>query len=88
MSTFLKNAVSQFAASIALIGLQLVAGVLLARGLSVPDRGVYTLALSFSGLLMVFSELGWSASSIYRIRRLGRPPAQILTAGLWAMGLS
>ncbi|MBU0549900.1 polysaccharide biosynthesis C-terminal domain-containing protein [Myxococcota bacterium] len=85
---FSRNALSQLITALINLGFQFLAGVILARLLSVPDRGQYALVLGFVALSMVFTELGWSSASIYRVRRLGRPPAEVLASGLAGMLIS
>ncbi len=85
---FIRNAASQLTAQGALTALQFGAGVVLARLLTVSDRGVYGLVISFGALLAMFAHCGWSMAAIYRIRREGRPPGAVLAAAVLAMSIT
>lgn len=88
MSLF-RNAMQVLASSLVAIPLQVVASVVLARWLSVEDRGLYSVAIAFGMTLAGFAELGWGPALIYRMRRAGSPPARVATAALVAtVGLS
>lgn len=79
---FFKNSASQLLASIALIALQLTTAIILARLLTVPDRGLYLLGIGVPTLLLVFAEMGWSTAAVYRIRRLHIPPRRVFATSV------
>jgi len=79
---FVRNTASVFATTAVSIPLALATNVLLARQLSVSDRGVYALAATFSLIAYVLTQLGWGEAAIYRMRRHGVAPRRILGTGL------
>lgn len=79
-----RNTLMIFATAIASVPVQLITGVILARYLSVEDRGLYAVALSFAGILALVVELGWGPAAIYRLRRAGAPRARVATTALAA----
>jgi O-antigen/teichoic acid export membrane protein len=84
-----RNAVQVLASSLMSIPFQVLASVILARWLSVEDRGLYSVAVTFAVTLAGLVELGWGPAVIYRTRRAGSPPARVATAALTAVvGLS
>lgn len=82
--SLLQNAVSVLLVSAVGVPAGIVTSILLARYLSVADRGSYSVAITFLGLVTLFSQLGWSSASIYRLRRVRSEPAQVATAALVA----
>lgn len=81
MSLF-RDATSTLSTSIANIALGLGTSIVITRWLSVDDRGVYSVATNFAGLLALVLNLGWPTASIYRLRRVGSAPAQVASAAL------
>lgn len=82
---FRRNAILQLATSLGMYGLGILNGIVLARMLSVGDRGYYSLAVGLAGLLLVSVEFGWGPAAIYRIRRVGTPPSKMVASGLVAV---
>jgi O-antigen/teichoic acid export membrane protein len=74
-----RNFVSTFATSALSFPIQLATSIVLARFLSVEDRGVYSLAIAFAMLASLLCELGWGPAVIHRVRRVGSPPARVAT---------
>lgn len=85
---FTRNATSQLLAQAAVTGLQFGAGVALARLLTVADRGVYGLVVSFAMLITMFAHCGWSMAVIYRIRREERPPGAVFAAVVTGLAMT
>jgi O-antigen/teichoic acid export membrane protein len=70
-----RNVAAVLLTTAASIPLGMITGVILARRLSVADRGEYALLVTFSALICVFSQLGWPEAAIHRVRRHRVPPA-------------
>ena len=83
MSLF-RNAVSILTVSVVRVPLGLMSSIVLARYLSVSDRGAYSVLMAFIGLVALLSQVGWGQASIYRIRRVGVPPSHVATAAILA----
>jgi O-antigen/teichoic acid export membrane protein len=81
MSLF-RDATSTLSTSIAVAVIGLGTSVVITRWLSVDDRGLYSVATNFAGLLALVLNLGWPTASIYRLRRVGAPPAQVASTAL------
>ncbi|MDJ0789205.1 MAG: oligosaccharide flippase family protein [Myxococcota bacterium] len=79
----IRNAVGVLATSVVGIPLHLLTSIVLARFLSVEDRGVYGVAISIITIGSLVFELGWGPATIYRLKRLGLPPARIAGTSLW-----
>ena len=68
---FARNAVFVLASSAAALPIGMAIGVVLARCLSVPDRGLYALLTNFTIVVFLLTQLGWGDAVIYRTRRHG-----------------
>lgn len=79
-----RNTFSVLATSVAGLPLHFATSVVLARFLTVPDRGLYGVAVTFIGFSTLVSELGWGPATIYRMRRIGVSPRTIATTSLAA----
>jgi O-antigen/teichoic acid export membrane protein len=64
----------------------LVASILAARLLSTDDRGLYAIALTFATMTTMIFQFGWPGASIYRVRSVGTPPAQVAGAAVVFLG--
>jgi O-antigen/teichoic acid export membrane protein len=82
--SFFRNVGTVLASSVAVIPVSLAISIVLARFLSVPDRGLYGLLTNFSLLLFLFAQLGWPDAVIYRVRRAGVAPRRAFATGLLA----
>src|SRR5690606_21320884 len=80
--SFVRNATGVLLTSIAESLLGFATSIVLARWLSVEDRGLYAIALTFATTLVVISRLGLPSSVVYRIRRVGSPTAQVASSTL------
>lgn len=78
----LGNTVSSLFTSAATIPLGLFIGIILARYLSVDERGVCGVVVSMSSLFAVLSQLGWSVVPIHSLRSRNAPPAHVAAASL------
>jgi O-antigen/teichoic acid export membrane protein len=78
-----RNTAWVLATSMAGLPLHFLASVVLARYLSVADRGLWGVCVTFIGLSTLLSEFGWGPATIYRLRRAGVAPRQVATASLW-----
>lgn len=87
MSLF-SNAVRVLVASGLALPLGIASSVLLARFLSVPDRGHFALLTSFATIGSFVLHLGLPSASIYRIRRHAAPPGRVLSSGLAAYAIA
>lgn len=85
----LKNAGSLLATSAILAPIGLVTSIVVTRGLSVEDRGLYALAATILTTAVVLSQLGWPSAVIYRLRRSGSSPETVGgTTLMVALGMS
>jgi O-antigen/teichoic acid export membrane protein len=80
--SFLRNATGVLLTSVGESALGFATSIVLARWFSVEDRGLYAIAITFGTTLVVIARLGLPVSSIYRIRRIGSPPAEVASATL------
>lgn len=80
--SFVRNTVGVMGTTVFNVLLGIVTSVVLARWLSVEDRGLYSVATNFGGIVALVLTFGWPAASIYRLRRIGSPPAQVASAAL------
>jgi O-antigen/teichoic acid export membrane protein len=81
---FIRNVAGVLATSLAAIPISIATSVVLARWLSVPDRGFYALLTAFSAVLFLLTQLGWAEAAIYRTRRHGVPAARVYSTGIAA----
>lgn len=81
---FFRNAFFQLATAVAGVPLALVTSIVLARYLSVADRGTLALLTAFAGMVAIVSLLGWPSASIYRLRSARSAPRKVAGTGLWA----
>lgn len=84
--SFLRNAAGVFATRLLILPLGLATSIVLARGLPVDERGIYSVAMTFAALLMLFAQLGWADASIYRLRSVRSAPSVVATSALLAVG--
>lgn len=83
---FFRNVASVFATSVVAIPISIATGIGLARWLSVSDRGLYALLTTFTGVVVLLTQLGWPEAIIYRTRRHGVPMRRALSTGVFANG--
>ncbi len=83
--SFFRNATGLLLTSTVSIPLAFLTTVVLARWLSVADRGLYSVAMTYVAATVMVGQLGWPSASVYRLRRLKSPPAQVLGAGVIPM---
>ena len=83
---FFRNVATVFATSVARTPLGFLTGIVLARWLSVSDRGLYALLTTFSAIVFLLTQLGWAEAVIYRTRREGVSPRRALSTGVAANG--
>ena len=79
-----RNAATVLSTSVVAIPLGLASSLILARYLSVHDRGAYGLAYNAATLVFVFVQLGLPTAAIYLRRREGSPAARLMTTHLFA----
>lgn len=84
---FIRNVAGVLATSLAAIPISIATSIVLARWLSVPDRGFYALLTAFSAVLFLLTQLGWAEAAIYRTRRHGASPARVFSTGIAANAL-
>lgn len=85
-----RNAATVFTTSVVAIPLGFAANLILARYLSVADRGTYGLAQTFGTMVYMAVQVGLPLAVIFERRRHGSPPARLMTSHLAAcvaMGL-
>jgi len=80
---FFRHVLSTFLAEIAIVGLNLLLGVLTARVLGPERRGILALVMTLPVTLVTFADLGISRANIYLIGRRGRSPQQIASNALF-----
>ena len=83
---FARNVAYVFATSAAALPIGLATSILLARGLTVEDRGMYALLTTFTWIVFLLTQLGWSEAIIYRTHRRGVSLARAFSTGLVANG--
>ncbi len=81
--SFLRTSVSVLATQAVITPIALLTGIVLARGLSVSDRGFYAVAVEFAGIIVIVMNLGWAPTAIYRLRSVGIAPGRVAGAALW-----
>jgi len=81
---FIRNVAGVLATSVAAVPISIATSILLARCLSVPDRGFYALLTTFSAVVFLLTQLGWAEAAIYRTRRHGVSPARAFSTGMVA----
>ncbi|MBT3217999.1 MAG: oligosaccharide flippase family protein [Proteobacteria bacterium] len=79
-----KNTATVFATSFLIIPFHFLSGVILARYLTLADRGFYTIALALAEVLLILGNVGWPAAVVIRLRRYGSEPAKVVGTALWA----
>jgi O-antigen/teichoic acid export membrane protein len=84
---FVRNVAAVLLTTAASLPLGLLSSVILARRLSIADRGEYALLVTFSALICVLAQLGWPEAAIHRVRRHRVPIARAFATGLWANAL-
>ncbi|UCE86579.1 MAG: oligosaccharide flippase family protein [Deltaproteobacteria bacterium] len=82
---FFRNVAGLLLTSAVLVPVGFLSSIVLARFLSVEDRGVYAAAVAFAQMVAILSELGWPGASIYRIRTVGSRPARVAAVGTLAI---
>lgn len=80
--SFVRNAASVLLVSSVEIPAGFLTSVVLARWLSVDDRGVYGLVMALAAMMCLGLQLGLPSAAIYRIRRVGADAGSVLAAGL------
>ena len=83
MSLF-RNTSSVLITSIAAAALGLLSSIILARYLTLEDRGYLGVAMTIAGLLTIVGNFGWPSAAIFRLRRVGAAPADVAGSTLWA----
>jgi O-antigen/teichoic acid export membrane protein len=83
---FARNVAYVFATSAAALPIGLATSILLARGLTVDDRGLYALLTTFTWIVYLLTQLGWADAVIYRTHRHGVSLARAFSTGLVANG--
>lgn len=81
---FARNVLGLFATDVVNIPIGILGSIVLARFLSVDDRGLYAVATSFAVLAMLVSNLGWPPATIYRLLRVRSEPAKVTGAAFLA----
>ena len=81
-----RNVAGVLATSVATLPIGVASSILLARCLSVPDRGSYALLTYFATMVYTLTQLGWAEAIIYRTRRHGVSPARARSTGLFGNG--
>jgi O-antigen/teichoic acid export membrane protein len=80
---FTRTALSVLATQTVILPITLLTSILLARLLSVHDRGLYAVATELAGVAVIVVQLGWPAASIYQLRRLGSMPSSVAAAAVY-----
>lgn len=74
---FFRTVGSVLATQLVAMPIELATSVVLARALSVEDRGFYAVATEFAALVASLAELGLASAAIYRLRSAESPPARV-----------
>jgi O-antigen/teichoic acid export membrane protein len=83
--SLIRNAASILTTQAVMVPLNIVASIVLARYLSLEDRGSFAIAVSIGAVTVVISMVGWPAASIFRLRRSRSDPALVATTGVMAV---
>ena len=81
---FARDSLIQFAGSLGVILASLATSICLARGLGPDGYGAYALGITFAAGASTVAALGWSSTSIYRLRRRLAPAAEVYVLALSA----
>ncbi len=82
----LRNVAGVLLTSAAALPIGVATSILLARCLSVADRGFYALLTGFAAIVYLLTQLAWADAVIYRTRRHGVSVRTALSTGLLANG--
>lgn len=82
--SFLRNATSVVAVSVAVVPLGLLSSIVLARFLEPELLGFYSVIVNFAAITVLVSQLGWPSAVIYRLRRAGTSSSTVASVGLVA----
>ncbi len=82
--SFVRNAAGVLATRVGNIAVGVAASVVLARWLSVEDRGLYAVATTFAGVALLLGLMGWHDAAIYRVRRARAEVSRVAGAALIA----
>lgn len=82
----LRDVAGVLLTSAAALPIGIATSILLARCLSVADRGFYALLTSFATIIYLLTQLGWADAIIYRTRRHGVLPRTAFSTGLLVNG--
>ncbi len=85
--SFFRNLAGVLLTSAVGVPIGMVTSILLARLLSTDDRGFYAVAMSFATVTTMLTQFGWPTASIDRLRRGGRPAAEVSGGSLVFLGL-
>lgn len=80
------NVASVLATTAAAVPIGVATSVVLARWLSVSDRGFYALLTTFAGMVFLLTQLGWAEAIIYRTGAKGVPVRRAFSTGLLSNG--
>jgi O-antigen/teichoic acid export membrane protein len=83
--SLVRNAASILATHSATIPINLLTGIVLARYLSLENRGLLAIAVSIGVIALVISQVGWPSAAIYQIRRERSDPALVAATGILAV---
>jgi O-antigen/teichoic acid export membrane protein len=75
---FFKNVLYTFSAEIIMVGINAVVGILLARFLTVLDRGIMFLVMTLPILVYSFLDVGLSQANIYLLKKKEYSPRYVL----------
>jgi len=81
---FFRNVVSVFATTAIALPVSVASNMILARWLSMSDRGLYAVLTTFSFMFYLFTQLGWAEAIIFRTRRAGVSARHAFATGLLA----
>ena len=86
--SFFTNAVRVLVTSGLALPLGIASSVVLARFLSVPDRGHFALLVTFASISGFLAHLGLPSAAIYRIRRGISSPGRVLASGIGSYAIA
>ena len=85
--SFFRNLAGVLLTSAVGFPIGMLTSIVLARLLSTDDRGFYAVATSFATVTTMLTQFGWPTAAIDRLRRGGRPPAEVSGGSLVFLGL-
>lgn len=82
---FVRTTAGVLLTAAARVPVALATSVILARWLSVENRGLYAVAMTVALTTAVFAQLGWNSAAVYLLRRVRAAPGEVVSVVLAAV---